>query len=75
MNNIEKIISKTLIELDISHEEFTLMVNEQNNFFRPKESIREEKDHVDDIERDRLMEHGKMIGQNAKQCLNIKSKV
>ena len=33
LNNIEKIISIALIDPDISHGEFTLVINEEQNFF------------------------------------------
>ena len=40
LNGIEKIISKALIDSDISHDEFTQAINEEQNYFRPKESIK-----------------------------------
>ena len=40
LNNIEKIISKALIDSDISYDEFTLVINEEQNYFRLKRNIR-----------------------------------
>ena len=39
-NNIGKITFKALIDFNISHDEFTLMNNEESNCFRLTESIR-----------------------------------
>ena len=72
MNSIEKIISKALIDPDLSHEEFILVINKEQNYFRLKESIRAKDDQLSDIERDRLIEHGKRVGQNER--LNKKTK-
>ena len=41
LRGIEKVKSKAMINSNISHEEFTLVVNEEQNYFRLKESIRE----------------------------------
>lgn len=41
VSGIEKVKSKAMINSNISHEEFTLVVNEEKNYFRLKESIRE----------------------------------
>ena len=48
------------------------MINEEQNYFRLKESIRAKGDQLSDIERDRLIEHGKRVGQNER--LNTKTK-
>ena len=34
--NIEKILSKSLIDSDINHEEFTLVINNEQNYYRLK---------------------------------------
>ena len=39
LNSIEKIISESLIDSDISQDEFTLVINEEQNYFRLKENI------------------------------------
>ena len=40
LNSIETLISQTLIDLEISHEEFKTVVNEKEKYRRMKESIR-----------------------------------
>ena len=40
LDSIETLISQTLIALEISHEEFQTIVNEEENYKRLKESIR-----------------------------------
>ena len=40
LNSIERIISKALIDKEISHEEFTTIINEERNYRELKESIR-----------------------------------
>ena len=39
LNSIERIISKALIDKEISHEEFTTIINEERNYRELKESI------------------------------------
>ena len=39
LNSIETLISQALIDLDISHEEFKIIVNEKERYDRMKESI------------------------------------
>ena len=81
MNSIEKIISKAKIDSDISHEEFRVMINEEENDLKLKESIRTKGCQLVDIERDRLVEHSKRIGinkilkQNESQSQKLKTKV
>ena len=57
LNSIEK-FSKGLIVSDISHEGFTLIINEGQIYLRLKKSISGKGDHLSDIEQDRLREHG-----------------
>ena len=81
MNSIEKIISKALIDSDISHEELRLVIKEEQNYLRLKESIQKKDSQLGDIERDRLIEHGKRTGineklkQNERQSLKFKTEV
>ena len=63
---MEKITSKSQVDSDISHEVVTLVINEEQHYFRLKESIRAQDDHMGDIERDRLIDYSKRIGQNEK---------
>ena len=44
LNSIESLMSQTLIDLDISHEEFKTIVGEKEKYDQMKESIRNKKD-------------------------------
>ena len=70
LNNI-KIISKVLIDSDISHDEFTLVINEKQSFFRLKENIRAKDDQLSDIEGERIIAHGKRTGENESLKLKV----
>ena len=56
MNSIENIIPKALIESEISHEEFTTIINEAKNYFDLQESIRIMKSQRSDKKRIKLIE-------------------
>ena len=60
LNSTANLRSKLLTDSDISYEEFTLIINKEQNCFRPKGIIRAKEDHPSDIERDRLMGHRKV---------------
>ena len=62
LNSIANIISKTLIESKISHEDFTTIINEERNYREVKQSIIMMKSQRSDIERNRLIKDGKIIG-------------
>ena len=47
LNSIETLMSQTLIELDISHEEFKTIVNEKEKYEQMKENIRNTKNSRD----------------------------
>ena len=47
LNSIEYIISKALVGSDIFHEEFKLVINEEKDYFRLKESIKAKDDQMD----------------------------
>ena len=47
LNSIETLMSKALIDLDISYEEFKAIVNEKEKYDQIKESIRNKKDIED----------------------------
>ena len=64
LNSIEKIISKALIDSVISHGEFAVAFNEEQNYRILKDSIRAKDDQLGDIESDRLIDHRKKIRQN-----------
>ena len=59
MNSIETILSKVLLDSVISHDEFNLVINEEQSHFKLKENIRVKDNQLRDIERDRLIEEGK----------------
>ena len=42
LNSIEALISQTLIDLDISHEEFMTILKEKDKYERIKENLRSE---------------------------------
>ena len=72
LNGTEKKISKTLIDSDISHGDFTLMISREQIYFKRKESIRADV-QLGNIEWNRLMEHNKSIGQGEKQYQKLKT--
>ena len=75
LNSIEKVISKALADSSINYDKFTIVINEDQNCFRSKESIRAKDDQFDDIEWDRLIEHSKRIVQNERQSLKLKTEI
>ena len=52
LNSIEALVSQTLIDLDISHEEFKIIVNEKEKYEQMKENIRNTKNSRDIREND-----------------------
>ena len=61
LNSIRKLISQALIDLEISHEEYKSIINEEENYKRLKENIRMIKS---DDEKDELSENSKNIKEN-----------
>ena len=51
LNSIEGAISKALIDNEISHEDFTTIINEERNYHKLKESIIMIKSQKNDIEK------------------------
>ena len=51
LNSIEGAISKALIDNEISHEDFTTIINEERNYHKLKESIIMIKSKKNDIEK------------------------
>ena len=51
------------------------MINERQNYFRLKGSIRAKDNQLCDIEQNRLIEHGERIGQNERQHLKLKTNI
>ena len=53
-----------------------LVTNQEQNYFRLKESIREKKDdQLGNIEQDRLIEHSERMEQNERQNLKLKTDI
>ena len=71
MNNVGKIISKALVQSDISRAEFMQVINEEQNSFRLKEIIKAKDDDVLNIEHNKRLGSGKRIGENERQCLKL----
>ena len=61
-----------MIDSDISHEEFTVVINKEQNYFRLKESLKAKEVQLKDFEQDRSVEHDKRIRQH--EGLSLKSK-
>ena len=62
LNNIESKVSEALINNEISHEDFTIIINEEKNYQDLKESIRMMNSQRSDAEKINLIEEGKNIG-------------
>ena len=58
LNSIKSMISKALIENEISNEDFKTIINDERNYRELKESIRMMKIQRSDIERNKLIEDG-----------------
>ena len=55
-------MSKALIDSDISHEEFQIMINNKQNYFRLTKSTIVKDSRLGDTERNKLIEHHKRVG-------------
>ena len=64
LNSIESKISETLINNEISHEDFMTIINEEKNYCELKESIRMMNSQGSDAEKISLIEEGKKLGIN-----------
>ena len=62
LNSMENKISQALINNEISHEDFTTIINEEKNYRELKESIRMMKTQGSDTEKNYLIEEGKRKG-------------
>ena len=58
LNSIENIISTALKENEISHEDFTTIINEERNYCKSKGSSRMMKSQRSNIDRDKLIKDG-----------------
>ena len=61
LNSIENKISKALIDNDISHEDFEIVINEEKKYQELKESIRMMNNQRSDAEKVNLIKEGKKI--------------
>ena len=59
LNTIESKISEALINNEISHEDFTTIINEERNYREWKESIRMMKSQKNDTEKNKMIDKGK----------------
>ena len=64
LNSIEIKISEALINNEISHEDFTTILNEEKKYQELKESIRMMNSQRSDVEKISLIKEGKKIGIN-----------
>ena len=64
LNSIESKTSETLINNEISHEDFMTSINEEKKYQQLKESIRMMNSQRSNIEKINLIEEGKKIGIN-----------
>ena len=64
LNSIESKISEALINNEISHEDFMIILNEQTKYREQKESIRIMNSQRSDVEKNSLIEESKKIGIN-----------
>ena len=65
LNSIEKLVSQALIDLEISHEEFKPIINEEEDYRRLKENIRNIKSDDELNEKgDKRIENNKNIREN-----------
>ena len=64
LNSIESKVSEALINNEIIHEDFMIIINVERNYRELKENIRMMKTQRSDAEKINLIEEGKKIGIN-----------
>ena len=62
LNSIESKVSQALINNEISHADFMIIINEERNYRELKESIRMMNSQRNDAEKINMIEEGKKIG-------------
>ena len=62
LNSMERKISEALINYEISHEDFIIIINEERNYWELKESNRMINSQISDTGKTYLIEEGKKIG-------------
>ena len=76
LNSIENIVSEELVDSDINHDEFTLVINKVYNYFRLNKNIRTKDDQLGDIERDKFLKKARRKNWKKKrQSLKLKAQV
>ena len=65
LNSMETLISQKLVDLEINHEEYKSIINEEENYGRLKENIRNIKNDDElNEEVDKRIENNKYINEN-----------
>ena len=64
LNSLEGKISKALMDIEIGHEDFETIINEQKKYRKLKERTRMMNSQKNDAEKVNLIEEGKKIGIN-----------
>ena len=64
LNSIESKISEALINNEISHEDFMIIINKEKKYRELKKSIRKMNSQRSDVEKVRLFEEGEKININ-----------
>ena len=59
LNSIESKISEALINNEVSHEDFLIIINEEKKCWELKENIRMMNSQISDAEKNDLIEEGK----------------
>ena len=59
LNSIESKISEALINNEVSHEDFLIIINEEKKYWELKENIRMMNSQISDAEKNDLIEEGK----------------
>ena len=74
-NSIESKVSDALINTEISHEGFMVIINEEKKYREVKESIRMVNSQTSNSEKISLIEEGKKIGINEVISNNLKYQI
>ena len=75
LNSMESKVSEALINSEISHEDFMIIINEEKKYRELNESIRMMNSQRSDSEEINLIEEGKKIGINEVINNNLKNQI
>ena len=75
LNSMESKVSEALINNEISHEDFMIIINEEKKYRELNESIRMMNSQRSDSEEINLIEEGKKIGINEVIYNNLKYQI